>query len=112
MLKFLERLFCTNVDVGLELPEELQQGVVNNNYPPQLDNHDALSRGYDASSYITSGRVSSPRSGSRIRRSHNITSNEDGELTPLLQSDASSDASDDNVSLTCIELITCSLNYQ
>ena len=40
--------------------------------------------------------VASPRYRSQLRTSNNRSSNNDGELTPLLQSDASSETSEDN----------------
>ena len=79
----------------------MQESVGENNNSPELDSfshtQEALLRGGDSPGHITTGRISSPRNGYRIRRSQNISSNYDGELTPLLQSDASSEASEDNV---------------
>ena len=94
-------MYYNIADVGLELPEDLP-------HIPSQGEYSSLSEEY---SYIREERLNgeysqdyirvrtnSPRDRSRVRRLGNRSS-EDGELTPLLQSDASSDISDDNVSL-------------
>ena len=96
--------FCTNLDVGLELPDvHLEDSFEQHAQSPDLDNlslsQDAIFRGNISSGSMLWGSDTSPRSGSHTRTSNNrlISSyDSDGEMTPLLQSDASSETSEDN----------------